>query len=215
MPKLRARTRWLAIASWGKVRGNLAYTTLKHMSLFFLHNVDMSAKIENKPPLFDLCKVSQNIQPKDEIQRFFRQLLGPKLHVEPKNGYCVNQGDAAISTQTLITGGLSTCTCVILTSDTHNFLSHVDSFTDPKWLADCISRFFEIGGKPTGVFRFNCHGGGLNASAEKNSRLALKLVGLFETCHDKLSVSQMHTVFAKEPGAHDRVSTYLGRLKFD
>lgn len=175
----------------------------------------MLPKLENQPLLTELLGVSENIRPKNEFQRLAKQFFGPKLHVEPKNGYCVNQGDAAISTQALITGGLATCTCVILTSDTHNFLAHVDSFTDPEWLAACIRDFVKIGGNPTGVFRFNCHGIDLNAPAEKNSRQALEFAGLMETCQDTQSVSGMHTVFAKEPGPHDRVSTYFGKLNFD
>ena len=110
---------------------------------------------------------------------------------------------------------LLTCTCVVLTSDTHNFLAHVDSYTDPKWLADCIEKFKEIGGSPTAVHRFNCHGSDLNALAEKASRQALELAGLITICQDETSVSLMHTIVAKEPGEPERVSTFYGKLKFD
>ena len=156
----------------------------------------MPAKFENQRPSRDGLKHEEAI-------------TRPTLQTEPPKGAFVEQGAAVISTCALQTSGLTTCTGVVIISKTHNFLAHADSETDPEWLAKIIKEFVEVGGPPIGVFRFHCHGRGLNEPAEKNTRQALESVDLMRVCQDTPSVDVWHTIIANEPGSSDRVTIFL------
>ena len=159
------------------------------------------------------------MDPSHENQRRSRDVSPPedsvlcvRLQTERPQGTEVDQGDAKISTDALITRGLTTCTGVMLVSSTHNFLAHADSETDPEWLSKKIRELIEVGGQPIGVFRFNCHGQGPNEPAEAITREALKSVALMEVCQDIPSVNVLHTVIANSPGSSNRVALFLQEI---
>ena len=157
--------------------------------------------------------VSQNNA--QTLSGLLRKLLVPRLHIGVRDGYFVNQGDAAISELTLMTGGLATCTALAIATKSHNFLCHADSTIDPKWLCECIGRLREIGGVPVKVLRFNCHGSGLNRLAERLTREALERANLMTVCEDVPDgISGLHTIVVGSPNFQgERIRAFLGKLQ--